>query len=219
MPVEPGNNLIADWNATDSGNNPGGTETRRDGDDQIRGVKGTIKRNFPNLTNSGTVNASETELNILVGIETTEKVVTLPVGAIMYFEAPTTPGSGWVKKTDAAYNDVALRVVTGTPGTGGTLDFSTVFARTATDGHAITIPQMPSHKHGGGDHGHNGRATGGVAGPDSIDSSNTVGTIKGVGIQNSGEVINLEGDGLEHTHGNDIRVKYRDVYAAEFQGY
>jgi hypothetical protein len=49
----------------------------------------------------------------------------------------TTCPSGWTKSV--ANDNKALRLVSGTPGTGGTVAFSTVFGTTATGG--FTIPQ------------------------------------------------------------------------------
>lgn len=64
----------------------------------------------------------------------------------------TSAPTGYTKVTDAAYNDAALRMVTGTvTPTGGTAAFSTTFAsRTPAGtigGTAITEAQMPSHTH------------------------------------------------------------------------
>ena len=51
----------------------------------------------------------------------------------------------WTKIT--THDDKALRVVSGTAGSGGTNAFSTVMGSAAAvvDGHAITINEMPSH--------------------------------------------------------------------------
>jgi hypothetical protein len=49
--------------------NPTGADAKSQGDDHIRLIKATLKATFPNIT--GTVTASHTELNTLVGIPTT----------------------------------------------------------------------------------------------------------------------------------------------------
>ena len=53
-----------------------------------------------------------------------------PAGTTMLFQQTTAP-TGWTKQT--THNDKALRVVSGTASSGGTLAFTTVFGRTATD--------------------------------------------------------------------------------------
>mgnify|MGYP003110259743 CR=1 FL=1 len=80
-------------------------------------------------------------------------------GTKMLFQQTTAP-SGWTKDT-TNYNNHALRVVTGTVGNGGSVDFSTAFASQSvsgsisntvsgsTAGHTLTIAEMPSHNHTG----------------------------------------------------------------------
>lgn len=80
-------------------------------------------------------------------------------GTKMLFQQTTAP-SGWTKDT-TNYNNHALRVVTGTVGNGGSVDFSTAFASQSvsgsisntvsgsTAGHTLTISEMPSHNHTG----------------------------------------------------------------------
>ncbi|MDW6020231.1 hypothetical protein SAZ10_00480 [Mesorhizobium sp. BAC0120] len=68
---------------------------------------------------------------------------------------------GWTKLTDTAYNDAALRVVTGTGGgTAGSVAFATAFqSATPTSstavtvsvaGTALTVAQLPAHTHASG---------------------------------------------------------------------
>lgn len=74
----------------------------------------------------------------------------LPAGTTMIFAQAAAP-TGWTKST--ANNDKTLRVVSGTGGgTGGSVAFTTVFSASralsgSTDGHAITIAEMPAHTH------------------------------------------------------------------------
>lgn len=81
---------------------------------------------------------------------------TFPSGTVMLF-AQTSAPSGWTKDT-TLYNNSALRVVTGTASTGGSVDFTTAFASqtptitiSAISGTAgattLTTPQIPSHTH------------------------------------------------------------------------
>jgi hypothetical protein len=118
----------------------------------------------------------------------------IPSTTRMLFQQTSAP-TGWTKETNAAYNDIGLRVVTGAAGSGGTVAFSTVFSTSratdsqspatnavspgtgdaaspgtnavspgtgdaaspgtnavspgSTDGHVLTIAQMPAHNHPG----------------------------------------------------------------------
>jgi hypothetical protein len=63
---------------------------------------------------------------------------------------------GWVR--DTTHNHKALRIVSGTAGSGGSLGFTTAFAgRTvsgSTGGTTLTASQIPSHSHTVNDPGH-----------------------------------------------------------------
>ena len=67
-------------------------------------------------------------------------------GTRLTFNQTTAP-IGWVKETGAAYDNAALRMTTGTVGTGGVTGFTSVFA-------SRTIP-LPVHSHGVSDPTHN----------------------------------------------------------------
>lgn len=89
------------------------------------------------------------------GSEQTTAAVTaaaaFPSGTIMLF-AQTSAPTGWTKST--AHNNKSLRVVSGTAGSGGSIDFTTAFAnRTVTisgsiANHTLTLDQIPTHAHG-----------------------------------------------------------------------
>lgn len=66
-----------------------------------------------------------------------------PSGTIMMFRQTAAPTS-WTKDT-SNYNDHAIRVVTGTPSSGGSLNFSTVFAYTATASKTLVQANLPSY--------------------------------------------------------------------------
>lgn len=81
-----------------------------------------------------------------------------PAGTRMLFQQSTAP-PGWTKET-AKYNNHALRVVTGTAGNGGEMDFTSVFDgnrhttgagehkhEILVDNHTLTEAQIPPHKH------------------------------------------------------------------------
>jgi len=63
--------------------------------------------------------------------------------------AQTAAPTGWTKST--AHNDKALRVVSGTASSGGSVAFTTAFASQAVNGTVgnttLTTSQMPSHQH------------------------------------------------------------------------
>lgn len=90
-----------------------------------------------------------------------EEVEVFPTGTRMLFQQESAP-TGWVKDTSTTYDDSALRIVTGTPTTGGSIDFSTAFASksvsvagsvssTTAGGSVgsttISTSTMPSHSH------------------------------------------------------------------------
>lgn len=116
----------------------------------------------------------------------------------------TTPPTGWTKETGAAYNDAALRLVTGTVATGGTAAFATTFASRTPAGSVgattLVLGDIPAHTHstaaGSG-------ATNGSGGGS--------GTFWGGG----GVTSSSSGGGTSHTHGftgtaMDFAVKYAD---------
>jgi len=122
-----------------------------------------------------------------------------PSGTRMLFQQTAAP-TGWTK--EAIHNDKALRLVTGTVGTGGTVPFSTVFvtnrAVTGTiggtiDGHALTVAELPSHNHTIG--GRTDSTTGGTT-----PKQNSVGTAT--------QQVNTSstGSGNSHTHTTSLTL-------------
>jgi len=73
-------------------------------------------------------------------------------GTLMLFQQTAAP-TGWTKQT--THNDKALRVVTGTVGSGGSSGFTTAFGTPAVTGtiagstgaHTLSTSEMPSHTH------------------------------------------------------------------------
>ena len=125
------------------------------------------------------------------------KGAAFPAGTRMLFQQSSAP-PGWRK--DTTHNDKALRVVSGAVIGGGTLAFSTVFGRTATDSTTLSVSQIPSHVHG------RMRGSPGSGGSDGYANNiNDAGTI----------FTDAEGGGGAHAHGIDIRVLYVDVIIAE----
>jgi len=79
-------------------------------------------------------------------------VAAFPSGTLMLFQQTAAP-TGWTKQT--THNDKALRVVTGTVGSGGSSGFTTAFGTPTVTGtiagstgaHTLSTSQMPSHRH------------------------------------------------------------------------
>ena len=70
-----------------------------------------------------------------------------PSGTVMLF-AQTSAPTGWTKST--THNNKALRVVSGTASSGGSVDFTTAFASGLNAGDTtLSISQIPSHNHTG----------------------------------------------------------------------
>lgn len=65
-------------------------------------------------------------------------------GTLMLFQQNLAP-TGWTKQ--ATHHNKAIRLTTGTAGSGGTNTFDAVFAQTVTGGRAITEAQLPPHDH------------------------------------------------------------------------
>lgn len=125
----------------------------------------------------------------------------IPSGTLMLFQQTAAP-TGWTKQT--THNDKALRVVSGTVSSGGTSAFSTVFGKTATDGHGLSAAENGQHDHqvyysqpsNGGNPSFAG-APGHV-------------------LQTSGSSVatSSSGSGTAHSHNMDIRVQYVDLIIA-----
>jgi hypothetical protein len=68
-------------------------------------------------------------------------------GTAMLFVQTAAP-TGWTKST--THDNKALRVVSGTAGSGGSVAFTTAFASGLNAGNTtLTVDQIPSHTHGG----------------------------------------------------------------------
>jgi microcystin-dependent protein len=88
-----------------------------------------------------------------------------PSGTKMLFNQTSAP-VGWVK--DTTHDNKALRVVSGTAGTGGSIAFTTAFASQNVGDTTLTASQIPSHTHtfsGSGTTGNAGSHTHSVTDP------------------------------------------------------
>ena len=129
--------------------NPAATDGLAQADDHMRLIKATILASFPNIT--GEMNVTHTILNGLdARVTSLEDAFTS--GTKMLFQQTTAP-TGWTK--DTTHDDKALRVVTGTAGSGGTNAFSTLDATAAgtvntsvsgtVGGTALSTSQLPNN--------------------------------------------------------------------------
>ena len=140
---------------------------------------------------------------------TTVSTASFPTGTVMLFVQTAAP-TGWTKST--THNDKALRVISGTVGTGGSVAFTTAFASQAVSGTngtsgatTLSTAQIPAHTH---DYG----------------LSNTVGTVGTATNSNraNGATTTSTGGGGSHTHpaatftgtAINLAVSYVDVIIA-----
>lgn len=117
-------------------------------------------------------------------------------GTKMLFQQTAAP-TGWTKVT-ASVDDKALRVVSGSVSSGGSVAFSTAFGTTATDAHALTVTEMPAHTHT------YSKST----------STGAVGTGPNQDFFNVTTNTGSTGGNAGHSHGIDLRVTYLDVIVA-----
>ena len=104
-------------------------------------------------------NLSVTGTTTLTGAATLagRAIDAFPSGTKLLFNQTTAP-TGWVK--DTTHDNKALRVVSGTAGTGGSIAFTTAFASQNVGDTTLTASQIPSHTHTFSDSGTTGNAGG-----------------------------------------------------------
>lgn len=94
-----------------------------------------------------------TGTNLTFNDGTTMTTVVFPSGTAMLFQQTAAP-TGWTKVT--TYNDYAVRIVSGTASTGGSVAFTTAFASQAVTGTnsggavsatTLSTAQLASHSH------------------------------------------------------------------------
>ena len=122
-----------------------------------------------------------------------------PTGTRLGFQQTNAP-TGWTKDTTAALNDSIMRIVTGTVSSGGTTEFSTFNAQTATGATTLSTSQIPSHSHT-----YSTRVSGGNA--------DYVGAI-GSGTKPGSGSTGSTGGGDSHTHSLTYAIKYYDWIVA-----
>jgi hypothetical protein len=113
----------------------------------------------------------------------------IPVGTVMLFYQNAAP-TGWT--ISAALNDYALKIVSSAGGvTSGSVAYSTLFGRTATDSHTLTVAQIPSHTHSQSE---TNSSSGGIEAGNDFTS-------------NGSATTGATGGGGGHTHNIDMRVR------------
>lgn len=128
-----------------------------------------------------------------------------PSGTKMLFQQTAAP-TGWTKVT-ASVNDKALRVVSGTVGSGGTDAFSTCFSSSkTTESHTLTAAQsgMPSHSHT-------------ISDPLARDVLNTHGRPTGSGAgwgATATDSVSAQNASSGHSHDVTLDLQYLDVIVA-----
>jgi hypothetical protein len=131
----------------------------------------------------------------------------------MLFQQTSAP-TGWTK--DTTHDNKALRVVSGTAGSGGSVNFTTAFASQTISGTSgattqggtigdttLTIAQMPLHGHPwraqySSQGSYSSNTTGGM--PTGTSGASTQSAHTGAPSNSQGEQIGGEGGGQSHTH-------------------
>ena len=203
--------------------NPVATDGLAQADDHMRLIKATIKATFPNIT--GPVTVTQADLNA-------PPVPAFPSGTRMLFQQTAAP-TGWTK--DTSHNDKALRIVSGTVGSGGTNGLSTLDATAvgtinssiagSTASHTLTTSQIPSHTHSGNVN----LRTNWEAGSSSLSPVGTGDARYNGSASSPSFTTNATGGGGGHSHGvgsltvtssftgspNALSIAYVDVIIAE----
>lgn len=164
----------------------------------------------------------------------------IPAGTRMLFQQTAAP-TGWVRDTAAAMNNRALRLVTGTVGSGGSVAFTTAFgsarATTSSGAHSHTITvnnrtltaaQMPVHSHLSGaaseftapvSWGENSGTNRPAASGSVLAGSGTQGSRRSARSDNTGSgsahnhTASSNSTGA-HTHTSNLDVQYVDLLVA-----
>jgi hypothetical protein len=145
-----------------------------------------------------------------------------PSGTKMLFQQTAAP-TGWTK--DTTHDNKALRVVSGTVGSGGSVAFTTAFASQAVSGSigntTLTTSQIPSHTHnlGGNNSTGQGIPTRGWDRADGRSICLTDATNVQRTSANGGTIIYSEGGGGSHNHtftgtAINLAVQYVDLIIA-----
>jgi hypothetical protein len=151
---------------------------------------------------------------------------------MLFFGNSGNAPTGWTKDT-TNFNDHAIKIVTGSPSSGGSLNFSTVFGYTATQNYTLLAADIPAHTHGAGSfqadssgsHNHDtnntwdsenrARGTGSNASfPQAGGKQSTTSSTDGSHTHNVSGTSSSTGGGGAHAHSMDMRVRYVEAFRA-----
>lgn len=145
----------------------------------------------------GTVFVDATNGPRVVSIVGSTNADPIPVGTVMLFYQNAAP-TGWT--ISSALNDYAIKIVSSAGGvTSGSVNYSTLFGRTATDGYALVVADLAPHTHS--------IAVDGV-------SSGLGGGSSSVVRPTGSTTSSSTGSGAAHAHNIDMRVKTASVILA-----
>ena len=144
---------------------------------------------------------------------------------VMLFVQTSAP-TGWTKST--SHNDKALRIVSGSASSGGSVAFATAFAsKTPTGtigGTSLTEAQLPSHSHKLFQSGSSGGSSGSVGSTDIVEASHNYGNSNTYSLNGESGTATLGqtsaiGSGSTHTHSFtgdaiNLAVQYVDCIIA-----
>ena len=140
-----------------------------------------------------------------------------PSGTAMLF-AQTSAPTGWTKST--AHDNKALRLVSGTAGSGGSAAFTTAFGTPSVSGSVslsgsvgsttLTVGQLASHTHSGGQGTYREAFPSGSGQPACYSSNGTTGSAGG----NESHTHSFSGSGSLSSATASINVQYVDVIIA-----
>jgi hypothetical protein len=159
-------------------------------------------------------------------IQTTAATSEFTSGTVMLF-AQTAAPTGWTKNTSTG-NNTALRLVTGTASTGGSVAFTTAFASQTPSGSVsvsgsagnttLSTPQIPAHRHtvvtraGLGPYGPRTLATGFT-----LFASYTAGGTSNVNVDHPGSP-SFPGNAMKETGGGGSHNHPLTISSATFSG-
>jgi hypothetical protein len=138
-----------------------------------------------------------------------------PSGTVMLFVQTSAP-TGWTKST--THDNKALRVVSGTASSGGSIAFTTAFANGNAGSTTLSTAQMPSHNHQG-----QAYAPSNIGGSNPWSGFSTTATLNNftswqLATNSLGAPTYLgvayNGGGGSHTHSLSLAVQYVDVIIA-----
>ncbi len=139
MPV--GSSVFAGWKVSIAKSDSGANAVTVDGS-TAETINGAADRTFSDQYQLETYMWDGAEWKI---VGDSPPTVVFPATTIMLFQQTSAP-TGWTKLT--THDDKALRVVSGTPSSGGATAFGTVFGSgKATSSHTLSTSEIPAHTH------------------------------------------------------------------------